>query len=215
MCLVASTLSFRMKNEQTGDSNLKSSKRTIIEWGVLIGVIVLLYVTGWHTQVIGTMQRGLLATGLIKPGIPSLTEEFPPASMDFYFADENGRVVSLAEFEGNVVFLNVWATWCPPCIAEMPSIQTLYNEMKSVDNISFVLVTMDEEFEKAGQFMERRGYSMPIYHYRTRSRQTYDSTVIPTTYVITKDGRLALEKRGLARYDTPEFKDFLLELAEL
>jgi len=192
----------------------KTGRRTVIEWGAIIGVIVLLYATGWHTEVIGTMQRGLLATGLIKPGIPSLDEQFPRANMDFYFTDENGSVVSLAEFEGNVVFLNVWATWCPPCIAEMPSIRSLYEDLKYVDNIAFVLVSMDEDFEKAIQFMERRGFDMPVYHYRSRSRLAYESTVIPTTYVITKDGRLALEKRGLARYDTREFKDFMLHLAD-
>ncbi|TVQ01620.1 MAG: TlpA family protein disulfide reductase, partial [Balneolaceae bacterium] len=71
------------------------------------------------------------------------------------------------------------------------------------------------DFEKALQFMERRGFDMPVYHYRSRSLLAYESTVIPTTYVITKDGRLALEKRGLARYDTREFKDFMLHLADL
>ncbi len=196
------------------DKKDKTSKRTIIEWGIIIGVVALLYVTGWHTQVIGTMQRGLLATGLIKPSIPSMEQDFPMASMDFNFADETGRMVSLSDFEGKVVFLNVWATWCPPCIAEMPSINALYNKMKDSDRVSFVLVSMDEDFEKAVQFMERRGFEMPVYHYRSRSRQAYESTVIPTTYVLTKDGRLALEKRGLAKYDTPEFRDFLINLAE-
>lgn len=197
------------------DEKRNATKKTVIEWSAIIGVVALLYVTGLHTHVIGTMQRALLATGLIKPGIPSLTEEFPPASMDFFFADETGRVVSLAEFEGSVIFLNVWATWCPPCIAEMPSIQSLHDEMKEVPNVAFILVSMDEEFDRAKQFMQRRNFSMPIYHYRSRSRETYESTVIPTTYVITKDGRLAMEKRGLAKYDTPEFKDFMITLSEL
>jgi thiol-disulfide isomerase/thioredoxin len=195
------------------ENRSKSRKRSFIEWAAIIGVILLLYITGWHTEVIGTLQRGLLATGLIKPDIPALTEDFPDASTEFYFADENGKVTSLAEFEGNVVFMNVWATWCPPCIAEMPSIQSLYNRVESLDNVSFLLVSLDEDFERAVDFMKRRDFSLPVYHFRTRAPGAYESTVIPTTYIISADGKLALEKRGLANYDTPEFEVFLRELA--
>jgi thiol-disulfide isomerase/thioredoxin len=195
------------------DKKQKSLKRNVIEWGAIIGVILLLYITGWHTEVMGTLQRGLLATGLIKPDIPELTANLPDASREFYFADKNGRVQSLAEFEGNVVFMNVWATWCPPCIAEMPSIQSLYDEVGSLDNVSFLLVSLDEDFERALDFMKRRNFSLPVYHFRSRAPGAYESTAIPTTYVITGDGKLALEKQGLAKYDTPEFIAFLRELA--
>ena len=193
----------------------KSRKRSFIEWGAIVAVILFLYVTGLHTQVIGTMQRGLLATGFIKPSIPELTKDFPVANRDFYFADINDRVTSLNEFEGEVVFMNIWATWCPPCIAEMPSIEALYNSLKDQDNVKFVLVSVDEDFDRAKEFMARRNFDLPIYHFRTKVPGTYESTVIPTTYVISKDGRLALEKRGLAKYDTPEFESFMLELANI
>ena len=193
----------------------KSRKRAFVEWGAIIGIVLFLYVTGLHTQVIGTMQRGLLATGLIKPSIPELTKDFPAANRDFYFSDTSGRVTSLNEFEGEVVFMNIWATWCPPCIAEMPSIEALYNNLKDHENIKFVLVSVDEDFNRAIEFMERRNFDLPIYHFRTKVPGTYESTVIPTTYVISKDGRLALEKRGLAKYDTPAFEAFMLELADI
>ena len=200
-------------DQQKKTDRKASVRRTIIEWGVILGVVGLLYITGLHTQVLGTMQRGLLATGLIKPNIPAETENLPEASREFYFADVNGSVSSLNEFEGKAVFMNIWATWCPPCIAEMPSIQALYDDVKDNPNIAFVLVSMDEDFEKAKDFMEKREYDLPIYHYRTKAPGTYQSTVIPTTYVISADGKLALEKRGLAKYDSEEFKDFLQSLA--
>lgn len=197
------------------NSTLKSKKkyRSLIEWGVIIAVILILYLTGWHTQVIGTLQRGILATGLIKPSIPENTADFETANLDFYFNDENGAEKSLRDFEGDVIFMNIWATWCPPCIAEMPSIQSLYSQFRDDDNISFVLVSMDDDFEKAQQFMEKREYDLPIYHYRAKVRGTYESTVIPTTYVISPDSRIVLEKRGFAKYDTEEFRSFLRDLA--
>lgn len=197
------------------EEKAKKRKRSIIEWGAIIGVIAFLYFTGLHTTVIGTLQKGLLATGLIKPSIPSVTDTFPEANRDFYMADEDGQVISLAHFDGEVVFMNIWATWCPPCIAEMPSINKLYQKFGESDNVKFVLVSMDDEFDKAKQFMEKRGFDMPIYHYRTKVPGTYESSVIPTTYVISGDGKLMMEKQGLAKYDTPEFEQFLRDLSEI
>lgn len=192
----------------------KQNVRSIIEWGLLISVVLVLYLTGWHTQVIGTLQRGILATGLIRPDIPEFTEDFEAANLDFTFADESGRVQSLNDFEGDVIFLNVWATWCPPCIAEMPSIHSLYNDFKDDENISFILVSMDDEFEKAQEFMENRDYDLPIYHYRTKAAGTYQSSVIPTTYIISRDSEIVVQKEGFAKYDTEEFKTFLTELSK-
>ena len=195
------------------NQNSRSRKRSYIEWGVLIGIFVLLYVTGWHTQVIGTMQRGMLATGLITPNIPGELEEFEDVSREYYFADEDARVQSLARYEGDVIFMNVWATWCPPCIAEMPSIYSLYNKFDEEDNVTFLLVSVDEDFEKAKEFMGARDFSIPIFHFRTRAPGAYESSAIPTTYVITPDGKLAFKKEGLAKYDTPEFEQFLRDLS--
>lgn len=190
----------------------KSTRRNLIEWGVLISIAAILYLTGLHTEVIGTLQRGILATGLIKPSIPEETSDHPPASMEYYFADQDGTVRNLNAYDGDVIFLNVWASWCPPCIAEMPSIQNLYNDLQGTDGITFLLVSLDEDFERAKAFMEKRDFDMPVYHFRSKAPGTYDSSLIPTTYVISPDKRLVLEKRGFAKYDTDEFKAFLTGL---
>ncbi|MEX0662830.1 MAG: TlpA disulfide reductase family protein [Balneolaceae bacterium] len=191
----------------------KNRKRTFIEWGALIGIFAFFYFTGLHTQVIGTMHRGLLATGLITPSIPGELENFPEASSEFYFADEDEMVQSLEQYEGDVIFMNIWATWCPPCIAEMPSIYSLYNRFDEDDNVTFLLVSVDEEFDKAKEFMKDRDFSMPIYHFRNRAPGAYESSVVPTTYVITPDGKLAFKKEGLSKYDIPKFEAFLRNLA--
>lgn len=195
------------------DNKKNSKKRAAIEWGLLLAIVATLYITGLHTQVIGTLQRGLLATGIIQPTIPEANAALPKASREFYFTDVNSNMSSLKEFDGKVVFMNIWATWCPPCIAEMPSIHSLSKSLEDEPDIEFVLVSMDEDFDKAKAFMEKRGFDLPIYHYRTKAPGTYESTAIPTTYVITKDGRLAMEKRGLAKYDTNSFEEFMRQLA--
>ena len=196
-------------------SKSKSWKRSLIEWGVFILIAATLYLTGYHTQVIGTAQRGLLATGLITPSYEIDEESMRDAGTEFYFADESFETKSIALYQGKVVFLNIWASWCPPCIAEMPSIASLYEQVKDDEDIEFILVSMDEDFENAKAFMDSRDLEMPIYHYRGRDREIYSSDLIPTTYVITPDGRIAMEKQGMAKYDSPEFVEFLEKLKEL
>jgi hypothetical protein len=56
---------------------------------------------------------------------------------------------------------------------------------------------------------------MPIYHYRGKDRETYSSDLIPTTYVITPNGKIAMEKQGMAKYDSSEFVDYLMKLKDL
>ncbi len=189
----------------------KGRKKSLIQWTVLIAGAAILYLTGLHTEVIGTMQRGLLATGIIQPDIPDLEGDFPEAGRDLFFMDEEGSVQSLHDYEGEVIFINIWATWCPPCIAEMPSIQGLYNRFDQEDNVAFLLISVDEKFDTAREFMENRNLEMPVYHYRNRAPGIFESTVIPTTYVVSPDGLLLMEKRGFAKYDTDAFESFLKE----
>ena len=205
------------KNAGTKESKEKSRKRTLIEWGIFILIAATLYLTGYHTQVIGTVQRGLLATGLIKP---SYSYQVDPAKMsdagtEFYFADAEGVTRNLGRYRGKVVFLNVWASWCAPCIAEMPSIESLYSDLKNDSDVAFLLVSVDEDFEDAKNFVESRDLDLPIYHYRGKNPEIFDSSVVPTTYVITPTGKLAMKKQGMAKYDSPQFVEFLEKLKQL
>lgn len=206
-----------MTNKKNGQFEKKDKgwKRSLIELGVFVLIAGALYATGYHTQVIGMAQRGLLATGLITPSYEINEGEMRDAGTEFYFSDESFETKSIAQYRGKVVFLNIWASWCPPCIAEMPSIASLYDQMKDDDDVEFLLVSMDENFEDAKMFMTSRDFDMPIYHYRGRDRETYPSDLIPTTYVITPDGRIAMEKKGMAKYDSPEFVEFIEKLKRL
>lgn len=202
-------------NKKSNNRKDKKWSRSLIEWGVIVLVAATLYATGYHTQVIGMAQRGLLATGLIKPSLSVDVEQMRDAGTEFYFADETFETQSLANYRGKVVFLNVWASWCPPCIAEMPSIESLYSELKNDDEIEFLLVSMDEDFNDALKFINSRELDLPIMHYRGSNREIFSTGVIPTTYVITPSGKIAMEKQGMAKYDTPEFIEFLEKLKEL
>src|SRR5690606_14890870 len=108
--------------------------------------------------------KALLSQGLMKLGFyqPDIQTEIPVSTSEsnYYLdlVDANGNAIQLENLKGKVVFINFWATWCPPCIAEMPSIQKLYSEFESDEEVVFLLVEMDDKPQKAIQFMEKKGY---------------------------------------------------------
>ena len=187
----------------------KSIKREIIEWAIFLGVIGFLFGTGLHTPVFGFIQGLILKTGVIQPSINN--EEVVAASYDFSLVDQEGEYVDFADYKGKVVFINFWATWCPPCVAEMPDINNLYQEMQS-ENIEFVLISLDDDFEKAKQFVKRKKFQFPIYQLASSLPSAYESSAIPTTYVLSPGGNIVVSKSGMAKYNTKKFKQFLVNL---
>ena len=196
----------------------KSKKRIIIEYAIFAAVLLILYLTGLHTEVIGFMQRGLLATGLITPKIEMTNQDDSqaditasttaiPADFNLMLMDEDGQTILLEDFKGKPIFMNMWATWCPPCIAEMPNINKLYKEIGS--QVNFVMIALDDDFETAKAFNTRKGFDLPIYTLQSRRPPMYQSTTVPTTYVISADGQLMLTHKGMANYNTSKFKKFL------
>ena len=192
----------------------KNSRKTWIQYGVLAIVAITLYLTGMHTEVIGFAQRGVLATGFMNPKVKNITQAttsaLNPADFNLKLIDKDGNARSLEEFKGKVIFLNMWATWCPPCIAEMPSINKLHEKMG--DKVAFVMLSLDEDFETAKAFDKRKGYNLPIYTRGSNLPQMYQSSTVPTTYIIDADGNLALTHKGMADYNTTKFRKFLNSL---
>lgn len=202
-------------SKETKKSGLK---RTLIEWGAIGAVIALLYATGLHTPVIGAMQRAMLWTGLFDADISEIdTTEgafLSDSDFDFLLEDVNGNRVSLSEFKGDIIFINVWASWCPPCIAEMPTIETLHENVDSRENIRFILLSMDEQRQKAVDFIENREIEVPYYFPASPLPGKLHSPYLPTTYVLSKEGQIIYKKEGIADYSSMNFARWMIELAE-
>ena len=92
----------------------------------------------------------------------------------------------------------------------MPSIDQLHEEMG--DDVAFVLLSFDDDFEKAKAFDKRKGYDLPIYAPASNLPAMFQSSSLPTTYVIDANGNLALTHKGMADYSDAEFKEFLNSL---
>ncbi|MFD0976003.1 TlpA family protein disulfide reductase [Salinimicrobium gaetbulicola] len=194
----------------------KKLKKNLIEYGIIGAVFIMLFVTGLHTEVFGFLQRGILATGLMNPNTEekaevAATTPAKGAILDLNLVNSKGEQVNMKQFKGKVIFLNFWATWCPPCIAEMPGIHNLYKEVKD-DNVEFIMLSVDQDFEKAKKFKKNKGYEFEIYQATDPIPQMYSTRNIPTTYVIDYEGNIALTHLGMGNFDTNDFKQFLKNL---
>lgn len=187
----------------------KSIKRDFIEWAIFLGIIGFLFGTGLHTPVFGFIQGLVLKTGIMQPSIDEESTEL--ADYNFTLIDQNGNRKPFSDFEDKVVFLNFWATWCPPCIAEMPDINELYKEMNS-QGVEFILISFDKDFQKAKDFVQKKEFDFPVYQLASPLPNVFESSAIPTTYVISPEGKIVVRKSGMAKYNTKKFKSFLEEL---
>lgn len=189
----------------------KSIKKEIIEWAIFLGIMGFLFGTGLNTPVFGFIQGLILKTGIMQPSLEN--DATTVADYNFKLTDASGAVISFEQFKGKPVFVNFWATWCPPCIAEMPDIEDLYNEMKD-SKTAFVMISLDDDFQKAKQFVAKKGFHLPIYHLASPLPKVYESSAIPTTYVISPDGNIVVTRSGMAKYNTKKFKQFLEQLGQ-
>lgn len=194
------------EEKQTGAGRFR---RELIEWGLIILIPVVLYITGLHTEVLGRLQQVVLWTGLFQPDTEVPVSERQPASYDLELTAMEGDATSLHEFRGKVIFLNYWATWCPPCIAEMPNIQALYSEYGERDEIVFVMVSLDDDREKARAFIRRKGFTFPVYYLESPRPRSLQSNIVPATFVINREGKIVVTREGMADYNTERFKKFL------
>jgi thiol-disulfide isomerase/thioredoxin len=192
-------------------------KNEFASWGVISAVIFTLYLTGLHTEVAGRMQQAFLSTGLISPAVKDISSQAlnptQQASYDIPLTKLNGEKTNIAKFAGKVVFVNLWATWCPPCIAEMPSIQKLYKQVDTTQ-VKFVMISLDEEPEKAKKFIARKEYTFPVYRLQQEVPADFATSSIPTTFVIAPNGKIVMRKEGMAKYNTADFKEFLVQLSK-
>ena len=180
-------------------------KKEIKSWLIMIGLFAILYATGWHTPIIGKIQSWFLATKIISPNIEQ--QAGPEFIFDGMVADVSGKNLLLNDLRDKTIFINYWATWCPPCLAEMPHIEDLYIKLEDNPNIVFLMIAKDQDFAKSKKFMEKKSYSLPIYK-ELRSSKQLKTNILPTTYVI-KNGRLAFQKEGMSNFNTTKFIEFL------
>lgn len=126
----------------------------------------------------------------------------------FSIKDINDKVVNLQSLKGKKLFVNLWASWCPPCKREMPSIEKL---SQSVDNgkVQFLLISLDDKFELAKNYVSSKGLKLPIYYPVENPPALFDVQGIPATFIFNENGELLKRIDGSENYNTNEYKTLL------
>ena len=144
---------------------------------------------------------------------PSVSAVEESDKIDTYNWSLNGlntTNIDFSDLKGKVVFVNFWATWCPPCRAEMPMIQKLYDDYN--DKVVFIFVT-NENWSTVEKFYNKNSYNLPSYNSISSPPNNFTETnSIPATYLLDKEGNILIKKTGAADWDSDKVRNLLDEL---
>jgi thiol-disulfide isomerase/thioredoxin len=167
-----------------------------------------------------TVIQGMMKIGLFQPDIPKASEikkttsSLPPDNKEILLRNVDGTILDLSAQKNKVIFINFWATWCPPCIAEMPSINKLYQQFKDNENVLFLMVDVDNNFDKSNTFIKKKGFTLPVYAQVSDIPAKYFSGTLPTTVILDKLGNIAFHHDGVADYSNSKVANFIKRLSE-
>lgn len=151
------------------------------------------------------LLQQLVSVGLFKAEIKKNGVNNLPETASFSFTNSAGITTTTAGLKGKVVFINFWASWCPPCRAEMPSLELLYKKLQNDNRFVFLFINEDEDKSKAIKYLEKNHFTIPLYSRLGDVPNEIFSGTLPTTVVINKDGKVVLKHEGLAGYNTEAF----------
>ncbi len=145
---------------------------------------------------------------------PRLSPPFPVAKADVRWTLRNldGSPKAFSDYQGHAVFLNIWATWCPPCRDELPAIANLASNPR-LKGVSFLCASVDEDLDTLRDFVKAKKLTVPVAR-ATTLPEVFQSDGIPATFLIAPDGTIVASQIGAAQWDDPAVVDFLEQLAK-
>ncbi len=174
---------------------MKLNRKVLIGFIICLLIFPVLYFTADKIPVIGT---GPLSPGKA-PG--------KKVSLDWNVTSLDGETKSMGNVSGGeILFLNFWATWCPPCVEEMPSIEKLYNRFKG--RITFACIS-DDSIDKLRAFRDANRLTVPIYHIENPPPDEFGVRGIPTTFIISAKGEILQRHVGGADWAQKSVVDYL------
>ena len=130
--------------------------------------------------------------------VPNSDRNSGELAADFNLLNADGRHVSLSGYRGKIVMVNFWATWCPTCQSELPSLQALWHDYRNRDDFELVTISVDQEgWRIVAPFLDRTKYDFPVLaDADSRVSVAYGVRVLPTTFIIDRDGRIVWDVAG-------------------
>lgn len=157
--------------------------------------------------------RQLMATGIFNASIDKKDNNTTTqTNRDFEFMDEKGNIQNTSSLRGKVVFINFWASWCPPCRAEFPSIETLYSKFKNNPHVFFLTINEDSEISAGKAYLSEERFTIPFYQSSDNVPAEIFAGSLPTTIVLDKNGEIRFRHEGFSNYASDKFVKQMEEL---
>ncbi|WP_245801716.1 TlpA family protein disulfide reductase [Chitinophaga sancti] len=156
----------------------------------------------------------MLTCFTITASATSISTSDTTTTPDFSLIDSNGKNISIHSLQGKVVFINFWATWCQPCVQEMPSINELKESFNGNDQVVFLTIDVDAELPKSKAYMDNKHFTLPVYAATTAIPRVFYYHSIPTTTILDKNGEIIWHVEGGKDYTSPEIRRILTEHIE-
>lgn len=156
------------------------------------------------------VMKQVVSTGLLNSKIEKKPESVN--AIDFTVSDPTGKNIETKDLKGKVIFINFWASWCPPCRAEFPSIQKLYEKYKGDHKVEFLTINLDDDVNAGKKFLEKDKYTIPFLVSTGNIPTEIYNGSLPTTVVLDKQGKIRLHHTGMADYSKDSFYQQLEEL---
>lgn len=167
---------------------------------VFVLIILVLIIPQTRKPIQIFLNKGL---ALFSPSLENDKTSIVLKDYHWKLQDETGQIYNFEQAKGKVVFLNFWATWCPPCIAEMPSIQKLYDDYK--DKVDFFFVTTDR-YHEVQPFLNKNNYNFKVYRPVNNESGLFDVPTIPRTFLIDKTGKVIIDESGAANWNSDKVR---------
>ncbi len=151
----------------------------------------------------------LMSCGTENPALPMAVVGKP--APDFSLTDTNGKIWTLSELRGQAIFVNFWATWCPPCRQELPSMQTIHQEL-SGKGFQMLTILVNDDPNQAVLMTKRAGFTFPILvDSGGKAGAAYGITGVPETFIVDAAGILREKVIGPKQWDAAEAKELILK----
>ena len=176
---------------------------------IFVVFILLLIIPQTRTPIQVAVNK--LKVAIWSPSVEDEEDQNEVTPFEYAVVNLQGNSQSILVGKGKVTFISYWATWCPPCIAELPGIQDLYKDYGN--KVNFILLTQEEP-DKVQRFINKKDYELPIYFPKMQAPEVLQENSIPTNYVIDTTGKIIIKETGATDWNSKKVRKLLDDLIE-
>jgi thiol-disulfide isomerase/thioredoxin len=144
---------------------------------------------------------------LVPPESPSGSLQFLSAAPELPIYNRTGAKTDLAKEKGKIFIIHFWATWCPPCVEEIPALSRFWDKYRTRDDIGLYAISVDKDWKAIEAFMTKNPSAIPLFHDPgAATARRFGTTQYPETYVVNAKGRVLFRVQGAVNWSDPEFR---------